>query len=61
MIKTLVFLVGVFLSLSTHAQPLQYGVRPHFLIDAMVDSPLKSKLPRHLRFISIWKVPPKMV
>jgi glycerophosphoryl diester phosphodiesterase len=31
-------------SMSGFAQEIQYGVRPYYLIDAMKDGPLKSKL-----------------
>ena len=45
-IKTITLIVTLFLftSIPGYAQNIQYGVRPFYLIDAMKDGPLKSKL-----------------
>ena len=40
----LVALTLLFISISVFAQNIQYGVRPFYLIDAMKEGPLKSKL-----------------
>jgi len=41
---SLALVLLLFINMQGFAQGIQYGVRPYYLIDAMKDSPLKSKL-----------------